>query len=388
MDESDAELVARVRAGDKAAFGGLIERHRPMAWRLASRLLGSRADAEDVVQEACLQAVLGLDNLITPERFGSWLGGIALNLARMRVRARREGYSLDDWVGGRLAVGFTWAETQPTPEAVYEARELHNMVLSAVAELPLAQQDAVRQHYWEGLSMADIGRLADVPASTVRARLSRARHRLRAGLTRELIRRPVKPITNEEEPTMIEVFVHDIVSRLPPQPTPASLAGRPSAIVLPAVVLLKPRNRERVLAITIGPCERDAITVLLVQMPTPRPLMFEFFARVLEATGATVERVAVTRLHDNVFYATTWLRSADGQTHEIDTRPSDAIILALRVKAPIFVDEAVLDEAGVEAANTDDYLDERRRTDQVEGKAENEQADLEWASLVDILRKV
>src|SRR4051794_31626704 len=103
MVESDAELVARVRAGDKAAFGGLIERHRPMALRLAWRLLGNNTDSEDVAQEACIQAFLGLDRLRSPERFGSWLGGMALNLARMRVRARRVAFSLDDWVGGRLA---------------------------------------------------------------------------------------------------------------------------------------------------------------------------------------------------------------------------------------------------------------------------------------------
>src|SRR6266542_4051220 len=115
MDESDAELVARVRAGDKAAFGGLIERYRPMALRLAWRILGSNADAEDIVQEACLQAFFSLDRLRAPERFGAWIGGIALNLARMRLRARRAGYSLDDWAGGGLAKGFTLAEAQPTP---------------------------------------------------------------------------------------------------------------------------------------------------------------------------------------------------------------------------------------------------------------------------------
>src|SRR5205823_660425 len=100
MDESDVELVERTRAGDKAAFGVLVERHRPMAVRLAWRLLGSRIDAEDIAQEACLQAFLGLDRLRAPERFSAWLGGMAINLARMRSRARRVAYSLDEWVGG------------------------------------------------------------------------------------------------------------------------------------------------------------------------------------------------------------------------------------------------------------------------------------------------
>jgi RNA polymerase sigma factor (sigma-70 family) len=386
MDGSDADLVARVRAGDKAAFGGLIERHRPMALHLAWRILGSHSDAEDIVQEACLQAFFSLHRLRAPERFGAWLGGMALNLARMRVRARRVAYSLDDWVGGGRAKGFTLAETQPTPEAAYEALELHRLVLSAIAKLPAAQQEAMRQYYWDGLSITDIGFIAGVSASTVRVRLSRARERLRAGLARDLESRPLPAKRRNEGPTMIEVFVHDIVGRLPRRATPEGLAGRPNVIMLPAVVLLKARDRERVLPIQVGPCERDAIAVLLIEMQTIRPLMYEFFAQVLKAASARLKRVAITRLHEDIYYATAWLQTTDGQIHEVDARPSDAITLALRVKAPIFVHETILEQAGIATDSTAAYLDERRRMDQKEGKTETEGDDLDWASILDIAR--
>ena len=98
---TDRELVHATRDGDKAAFGVLIDRHRRRAAAIASGLLGSGEDAEDVVQEAVLQAYLGLGRLRDPDAFGPWLGGITVNLARMRLRARSKvSPPLDD--GGRL----------------------------------------------------------------------------------------------------------------------------------------------------------------------------------------------------------------------------------------------------------------------------------------------
>src|SRR6266508_4854906 len=99
---TDGELVAAALAGERAAFGELIDRHRPRAVGLARRLLGDPLEAEDVVQEALLQAYLGLEELRAPERFGAWLCGIAANLAKMRLRAAARGLtSLEELDGGR-----------------------------------------------------------------------------------------------------------------------------------------------------------------------------------------------------------------------------------------------------------------------------------------------
>ncbi len=84
MQQHDASLVERVLAGEKAAFGPLVERHYPGALQLARRLLGEPADAADVVQEACLQAFLSLRALRNSAHFGAWLLGIVVNLCRMR----------------------------------------------------------------------------------------------------------------------------------------------------------------------------------------------------------------------------------------------------------------------------------------------------------------
>jgi DNA-directed RNA polymerase specialized sigma24 family protein len=85
----DAELVGAVLAGDRDAFGRLLLRWQPNVSRLCRRLVGAGQDAEDVVQEAAVNAFLGLGRLADPARFGAWLLAIAANRARMALRPRR-----------------------------------------------------------------------------------------------------------------------------------------------------------------------------------------------------------------------------------------------------------------------------------------------------------
>jgi DNA-directed RNA polymerase specialized sigma24 family protein len=84
----DAELVAAVLAGDREAFGPLLAHWQPSILRLCRRLLGPGPLAEDVAQEAAVQAFLGLPRLTDPARFGPWLHAIAANQARMALRRR------------------------------------------------------------------------------------------------------------------------------------------------------------------------------------------------------------------------------------------------------------------------------------------------------------
>src|SRR5437899_1146735 len=98
VPNDDASVVERVRGGDRAAFGVLIDRHRVAAVAFARRMLDPAA-AEDVVQEALLAAFLKLENLHEPRRFRSWLFGIVANLSATRLRARREN-SFEDVFGG------------------------------------------------------------------------------------------------------------------------------------------------------------------------------------------------------------------------------------------------------------------------------------------------
>jgi RNA polymerase sigma-70 factor (ECF subfamily) len=339
MDESDAALVARGLAGDRAAFEQLIARHRPQAVRLAARLLGDEADAEDAAQEASLTAYQNLARLRQPDRFAAWWFATVLNLGRMRLRARRPTVSLELAPDGQRAGNQPWAEAQPSPEMLAEARELTERVSDAIGDLPVAQRAAVRGFYWEGLSLAELSTQAGVPVGTIKARLSRARDRLRGALAGEVA--PV--VANRvEEVTMLSVTVQDVLGWMPPGNTDYWAIDP-----VRRVVLLANGASDQMVPIYMGGFEGEAIALGLLGKSFPRPMTFEFAARLLTAAGAVVQHVAVTRLVDNTFFATVWLRSVDGQVHELDARPSDALALAVRVGAPIFMDAAVIPEAEV-----------------------------------------
>ncbi len=113
------------------------------------------------------------------------------------------------------------------------------------------------------------------------------------------------------------------------------------------IVILRTEDSERFLPIWIGPFEAQAIAVKLGQLPLPRPMTHDLLTSVISDLQASVDRVVVTDIADGIFYAGVFL-TADGKTIEIDARPSDAIALALRVQAPIYVKDAVLDAAAVD----------------------------------------
>lgn len=112
------------------------------------------------------------------------------------------------------------------------------------------------------------------------------------------------------------------------------------------VVLLKEVDGDRYLPIWIGPYEAEAINLELQNVETPRPLTHDLLKNVIEALGGEVLYVLVADLRDNTFYARI-LIEVDSRTVEIDARPSDSIALAVRVRAPLYVAEAVMDEAGI-----------------------------------------
>ncbi len=110
------------------------------------------------------------------------------------------------------------------------------------------------------------------------------------------------------------------------------------------VVVLKDANSERYLPIWIGPCESDAITVKLQDMPSPRPLTHDLLKSVIQELGGRVVHILISDLRNEVYYARIVVE-VGGDQIEIDSRPSDAIALAVRVDVPIFVADMVMDKA-------------------------------------------
>ena len=112
------------------------------------------------------------------------------------------------------------------------------------------------------------------------------------------------------------------------------------------VVILKEKMAERYLPIWIGPAEADAIAVKLQEVTVPRPLTHDLLHSVIDALGATVHHIIVSDLKSDTFYAKIILNVDGGQT-EIDSRPSDALALAVRAEVPIYAEETVLEKAGI-----------------------------------------
>jgi len=110
------------------------------------------------------------------------------------------------------------------------------------------------------------------------------------------------------------------------------------------LIWLKEREGERSFAILIGPCEARAIEYHIKKFPTPRPLTHDLLASVITELNCQLERIEITELKNGIYFARLIIRQ-DGEVVEVDSRPSDAIALALRHNSPIFCAEKVIEEA-------------------------------------------
>jgi len=111
------------------------------------------------------------------------------------------------------------------------------------------------------------------------------------------------------------------------------------------VVWLREKDGERTFPILIGIFEAAAIDRAVREIQTPRPFTHDLIASMITALDVTLERILISALHSHTFYAKLFLQR-NGGVVEVDSRPSDAIAIAVRLGTPIFVDEAVLDNVG------------------------------------------
>lgn len=169
VEGSDAELVAKARAGAPGAEEALFRRHAPRMLGLARRLLGRDDEVEDLVQDAFLAALRSLRKLAEPEAFGPWLNGIVVNRARNLLRRRR--------MLGRLGLLRTESVTDDLPVAAGAppdvAAELRR-VADALRGLPPEERIALILRRVEGCTVPEIAALMQVSESTVKRRLEGA----------------------------------------------------------------------------------------------------------------------------------------------------------------------------------------------------------------------
>ena len=164
--------MVRAAAGDRSAFGVLVERYAGVARRVARAVLGNPEDADDAAQDAMLSALVKLDQYDPRRPFGPWLLRIVANAAtdRRRRRTVRRVEPLD----AALTAGG------PRPDTTAERRALGDRLRQALAELPERRRVAVVLFDVDGYSHAEIAAVLGIPEGTVRSEVFHARRRLRA----------------------------------------------------------------------------------------------------------------------------------------------------------------------------------------------------------------
>lgn len=176
----DAELMARIQAGDRGAFAALVERYKDSLVATLGRLTGSADRAEDLAQETFVRLFRGARSYVERGQARAFLFRIAVNLARSEERRRRR------W---QLLVPFGLGEpeeivaaSEPSSEDDLLARERDSLLARAVAELPLRFRLPLVLHELEGLPFEETAAACGVPIGTAKSRVTRARARLRARL--------------------------------------------------------------------------------------------------------------------------------------------------------------------------------------------------------------
>lgn len=190
---SDREAVRRARAGDRDAFGVLVERHQARVYRLAVRVLRDEELARDAVQEAFLKAYTGLRRFEGRSSFYTWLYRLAMNLcldfrrrdrSTLRVDLPEVAQSLEIGSGARTLAGDDAAgrAQDEGPVRSLERAELRGAVARAIEALPHAARETLVLREVEGLSYAEIAQALAIPKGTVMSRLHYARKRVQEAL--------------------------------------------------------------------------------------------------------------------------------------------------------------------------------------------------------------
>lgn len=193
---SDAALVERLKAGDEAAYEGLVRENTGRLLAVARRIVRNEEDARDVVQEAMLSAFRGLDRYKGDARLSTWLHRIAVNHALMKLRSRRRKpeESIEELLPQFLEDGHPETPAAPWRElsdVQLERSELQDLVRGSIERLPERYRTVLLLRDIEEMDTSEVAELLGVSKNVVKTRLHRARQALRGMLD---------PALREEQP--------------------------------------------------------------------------------------------------------------------------------------------------------------------------------------------
>ncbi|MFO0969529.1 MAG: sigma-70 family RNA polymerase sigma factor [Gemmataceae bacterium] len=182
-DASELELLARLQAGEPAAFEAVVARFGGRLLAAARRLCPNEEDARDVVQDGFLSAFKALGQFDGRARFSTWLHRIVINAALQKLRAqtRRPTRSIEDWLPTFQPDGHQTRDSEawPSGDFVLEKQETREAVRRAIAELPDAYRTVLVLRDIEELDTEETARTLELPTGVVKTRLHRARQALR-----------------------------------------------------------------------------------------------------------------------------------------------------------------------------------------------------------------
>jgi RNA polymerase sigma factor (sigma-70 family) len=309
--------VRAALSGDREPLGELLIRHWKTAAFVASRVLGSADLGHEAAQEAAVAAMTNLDRLRSPDKFGAWFCGIALNVARRWLRQlRAEGPALLP----------DQPCTLPGPAEAAEIADLGRRVRAAIDELADGQREAVLLFYLQGLSHLEVAGELGISRGAVKARLHQARAALAPRLAPMIDDREEHVMTATGPVEWVDAEVSEIRRTQADDPAQRN-----------HIMILSERRGDRTLPIWIGPAEATALALTLASAEMPRPFTYKLAAALLAAAGSDITEVRITKLVAPVFYASVLVASPAGP-QEVDARPSDAVNLALVANAPIKID--------------------------------------------------
>ena len=346
-EKSDPEVIREYLDGNTKAFNVLINRYQYAVYGMCYHFTQNFADAKDLTQETFIQAFTKLDQLRNPQKFSSWLRQIAINVCRMwkRHRDRYPKVSIDK-VGEENLVD----KHLPSLRKTIEINELRVKVQKAISSLSEKNRLALTLYYIDGLSYEEIGTFLDIPKTTIKSRLYKARKKLKKEvlqMTKDEFQKSPLPedfpaqVLQEVELTQIYPLkeMDDLGAVWKQQAKQVDIRAvrkQQAKQIMPVLILTSKEKPNRHLPIFIGFNEASAIFLARKGISRPRPLTHDLIVTLLKAVGASVKKVIVTDLRENTFFGRIILE-CNGEIKEIDSRPSDAIAIAVRLKVPIFV---------------------------------------------------
>lgn len=185
-EAEEQELIAQAKSGSTAAFGRLVERYERKVFRLARNITRNHEDAEEVVQNALVQAFRNLSRFRGDSRFYTWLVRITVNEALMKVRRRRlNEISIDDSLEtDESLIPRQLEDWGPNPEQRYSQEELQSILTKTIGKLEPGYRTVFQLRDVEGLSTEETAEALALSSSAVKTRLRRARMRLRNSLNK------------------------------------------------------------------------------------------------------------------------------------------------------------------------------------------------------------